>query len=131
MKLKLNNNQSFNTKDTAMKKLTILIALLLVVGFSTNAFAQASVTATASTTATIVTPIGISKTVDMNFGNVATNGTTGTVALTTAGTRTATGGISLPATAGTVSAAPTRPPGRRRDRHLRAGWRRSCANSCE
>ena len=86
-----------------MKKITILIAILLVVGFSTNAFAQA--TATASTTATIVTPIGISKTVNMNFGNVATNGAIGTVVLTPAGTRTSTGGVTLPATAGTVAAA--------------------------
>ena len=85
-----------------MKKLTLLIALLLVV-LSTNAPAQASATATA--TATIVTPIGITKSVDMNFGNVATDGTVGTVALTPAGTRTATGGVTLPATAGTVTAA--------------------------
>jgi len=88
-----------------MKKLTILFAFLLVVGFSTNAFAQANVTATASTTATIVTPLGISKTVDMNFGNVATNGVAGTVVLTPAGTRTSTGGVTLPATAGSPAAA--------------------------
>jgi len=86
-----------------MKKITILIAILLVVGFSTNAFAQA--TATASTTATIVTPIGISKTVDMNFGNVATNGAVGTVVLTPAGTRTLTGGVTLPAASGSPTAA--------------------------
>jgi len=86
-----------------MKKITILVAILLIVGFSTNVFAQA--TTTASTTATIVTPIGISKTVNMNFGNVATNGAIGTVVLTPAGTRTSTGGITLPATAGTVTAA--------------------------
>ncbi len=86
-----------------MKKLILLIALLMVVGLSTNAFAQASATATA--TATIVTPIGISKTVDMNFGNVATNGTVGTVVLTPASSRTSTGGVTLPATAGTVTAA--------------------------
>jgi hypothetical protein len=86
-----------------MKKITILVAILLIVGFSTNVFAQA--TTTASTTATIVTPIGISKTVNMNFGNVATNGAIGTVVLTPAGTRTSTGGVTLPATAGTVTAA--------------------------
>ena len=99
----LSKNQSFNTKDTAMKKLTILIAILLVVGFSTNAFAQQ--TATASTTATIVTPIGITKTVDMVFGNIATNGAVGTVVLTTAGTRTSTGGVTLPAASGSPTAA--------------------------
>ena len=103
LKNKLNLNHSFNTKDTAMKKLTILIAILLVVGFSTNAFAQ--VTATASTTATIVTPIGISNAANMNFGNVAINASAGTVVLTPAGSRSSTGGVTLPATAGTVTAA--------------------------
>ena len=102
MKLKLNNNQSFNTKDTPMKKLTILIAILLVVGFSTNAFAQ---TGTTSTAATIVTPIGISNAANMNFGNVAINASAGTVVLTPAGSRSSTGGVTLPATAGTVTAA--------------------------
>jgi hypothetical protein len=87
-----------------MKKLTLLIAILMVVGFSTSAFAQVSATATA--TATIVTPIAIAKTVDMNFGNVATNGlAVGTVVLTPAGTRTVTGVATLPATTGTVTAA--------------------------
>jgi hypothetical protein len=102
---KLNHIQSFNTKDTKMKKLTILIALLVVVGFSTNAFAQLSASATASTTATIVTPIGISKTVDMNFGNIATTAAVGTVVLTPASGRTVTGGAALPPVIGTVTAA--------------------------
>jgi len=102
MKKKLNKIQSFNTKEIPMKKFTILIAILLVVGFSTNAFAQ---TGTTSTAATIVTPIGITNSVAMNFGNIATNGAVGTVVLTPAGTRTSTGGITLPATAGTVTAA--------------------------
>ena len=68
--------------------------------------ASAQVTATATASSTIVTPIGITKTVDMNFGNVAINSTTeGTVVLAPAGTRTSTGGVTLPATAGTVAAA--------------------------
>ena len=102
---KLNNNQSFKTKDTAMKKLTLLIALLLVVGLSTSAFAQATVSTTAQTSVTIVTPLAIAKTVDLFFGNVATNGTAGTVAMTPAGLRTPTGGITLPATTGSPTAA--------------------------
>jgi hypothetical protein len=99
---KLNNIQSFNTKDTTMKKLTLLIALLLVVGLSTNAFAQASATATA--TATIVAPITISKTIDMNFGNVATNGAIGTVILTPASGRSVTGGATLVGVASVAAA---------------------------
>jgi len=85
-----------------MKNITNYFALLLI-GFPAIAFAQS--TAAASTAVTIVTPIGITKSVDMNFGNVASDGTVGTVALTPAGTRTATGGVTLPATAGTVAAA--------------------------
>ncbi len=84
-----------------MKKLTILIALLLVV-LSINAFAAN--TASASTTATIVAPIAISKTVDMNFGFVITSGAVGTVQLTPAGVRSVTGGATV-TTGGTVSAA--------------------------
>ncbi len=84
-----------------MKKL-IFIPLML---FAVNAalFAQASATATA--TAVIVGPIGISNTANMSFGNVAVGALAGTVVLTPAGGRTPTGGCTLPATAGTVSAA--------------------------
>ena len=67
--------------------------------------ARAQVSATAIATATIVTPIAITKTADMNFGNVAVSTTAGTVVLTPASSRTATGGVTLPATAGTVAAA--------------------------
>jgi len=72
--------------------------------FGTNAYAQSSATATA--TATIVTPITISKTTDMSFGNVAVHATNpGTVVMTPAGVRSATLGVTLPGTSGTVSAA--------------------------
>lgn len=80
-----------------------LFLLLIMAGFTAGAYAQATATATAS--ATVVTPIGITKSVDMNFGNVATNGTAGTVVLAPAGSRTQTGGVTLPATGGTVAAA--------------------------
>jgi len=76
---------------------------LLLVGFSAHAFAQA--TAAASTTVTIVTPIGITKSVDMVFGNIAAAPTPGTVVLGTNGVRTPNGGVTLPASAGTVTAA--------------------------
>jgi len=88
-----------------MKNRTKLIATAVVlIASASSTFAQASATATA--TATIVTPISITKTVDMNFGNVAVQvGTGGTVVMTPAGVRSATGGVTLPATVGTVSAA--------------------------
>jgi hypothetical protein len=85
-----------------MKKITKYFALLLI-GFPANAFAQAI--ATASATVTIVTPIGITKAVDMVFGNIATTPTPGTVVLGTDGVRTPNGGVTLPASTGTVTAA--------------------------
>ncbi len=87
-----------------MKQTAKLFVLALVmISFSAITYAQVSATATAS--ATIVSPIAISKTVDMNFGNVAASGTAGTVVLTPAGGRSTTGGVTLPVTAGTVTAA--------------------------
>jgi len=59
----------------------------------------------ASATATIVTPITLNKVNDLNFGNIAVNSSCGVVNLSPAGTRSATGGISLPTNAGPVSAA--------------------------
>jgi hypothetical protein len=41
----------------------------------------------------------------MNFGNVAVSATAGTVVLTPAGSRSLTGGVTLPTIAGTVAAA--------------------------
>lgn len=87
-----------------MKKVIIPISFcLLGLLFAPSAFAQA--TATANASATIVTPISISKNTDMNFGNIATNGTVGTVVLSPASARTFTGGVTLPAATGTVTAA--------------------------
>ncbi len=84
-----------------MKKLGIL--LIVLVGFGVSSYGQA--TATASSTAKIITPIAISKTTDMNFGNIAINGTTGTVVLSTSNSRTKTGGVTLPVSTGTVTSA--------------------------
>ena len=85
-----------------MKSITNYFALLLI-GFPVTAFAQATVAA--NTTVTIVTPIGITKSVDMVFGNIATTAASGTVVLGTDGTRTPNGGVTLPSAAGTVTAA--------------------------
>ncbi len=78
-----------------MKTLYKLIgSAILLCSFITGANAQS--TATASTTAVLVTPISISKTTDMHFGTVASSGTAGTVVLDYADGRTTTGGASLP-----------------------------------
>jgi hypothetical protein len=79
-----------------MKTIYKLIgSVIILTGFLTTANAQS--TATASTTAILVTPISITKTEDMHFGTVAASGTAGTVVLDYADGRTATGGATLPA----------------------------------
>lgn len=70
--------------------------------FTAVGFSQSS--ATASAAATILTPIAISKTVDMNFGNLASSGTAGTCILATTSVQTATGGVTI-MTGGTPTAA--------------------------
>jgi hypothetical protein len=87
-----------------MKPTIKLFAIALIL-MGTGAKLNAQVSATATSSATVVTPIAIVKASDMNFGNVAVNATSGTVVLVPAGTRTATGGVTLPATAGTITAA--------------------------
>jgi hypothetical protein len=83
-----------------MKKLFAFGILMFM--FTAAAFAQSS--ATASAAATILTPIAISNTVDMNFGNLASSGTAGTCLLATDNSRSATGGVTLMA-GGTITAA--------------------------
>ena len=90
-----------------MKKSTktkMIATAILMTGFISTSFAQATATATA--TATVITPISISKNTDMSFGNIAVQtATAGTVVLAPAGSRTSTSGVTLPATTGTVTAA--------------------------
>ncbi|MBE0675106.1 MAG: DUF4402 domain-containing protein [Bacteroidales bacterium] len=84
---------------------TLLVLAVVTIALSTDAFGQTGASATATAAATIVSPIAISKDVDMSFGNVAVNTNPGTVVLATDGSRTSTGGVTLPATTGTVTAA--------------------------
>jgi hypothetical protein len=85
-----------------MKKITKVFAFLMI-GFSVHTFGQIS--AAARTSVTVVTPIGITKAVDMAFGNIATTTASGEVVLGPDGTRTPNGGVTLPTSAGTVTAA--------------------------
>lgn len=73
----------------------VLGSVFLLSAFTAGVRAQS--TATASTTAVLVTPISIAKTTDMHFGTVAASATAGTVVLDYADGRTTTGGASLPA----------------------------------
>ncbi len=72
-----------------------------------TANAQASATSNAS--ATIISPISISKSADLDFGNLAVDAAGGTVILDPSATASrasaGAGGVTFPATTGTVSAA--------------------------
>jgi hypothetical protein len=100
----LNKLKLFSQKQTYWK--CLVISGIIFFNYSSQlAFAQRSASATASVTATIITPIGINKTTDMNFGNIIAGSSSGTVSLDPAGIRSVTTGITLPAAPGTVTAA--------------------------
>ena len=79
------------------------VIAVIIISFTASSFAQVNATSNAS--ATIVTPIAIANNTEMNFGNVAVSATPGTVVLATDGSRTTSGGVTLPTTTGTVTAA--------------------------
>ena len=84
----------------------LFLVAIAILGFTAVSFGQSvGVTATATATGTIVTPITITNTQDLNFGNVAVSAVGGTVVLAPAGGRTLTGGVTLPVVPGTVTAA--------------------------
>ena len=70
-------------------KNTLFILLLLVTG--SPVFAQASASATVESRATVIDPIQIDKTVDLDFGNIITAYNPGSVILSPDGTRVAFG----------------------------------------
>ena len=86
-----------------MKKSIILLGGMFAMMLSISVNAQtASSTATASASARIVTPLEITKNVDLAFGNIAAGPSTGVVTIATDGSRTGVGGVTLIA-AGNVS----------------------------
>lgn len=88
-----------------MKKL--LAIAIVILGVSSNLFALTPVDATAKASATIIGPITIAKTSDLNFGNLAVNGATAGTAILTATatpTVTTTGGVVVVAGGTTTSA---------------------------
>ena len=95
--------EKMKSKTHSIATVPLILAIFLTT-CSTTAFAQATATATA--TGTVITTIGITKMVDMNFGNAAVQASTGgTVVMTPVGVRSATGGVTLPTNTGTVTAA--------------------------
>jgi hypothetical protein len=89
-----------------MRRLQNLLAITCVMLLAATANAQLSATTSATSTANIVAPITLSKVTDLSFGNIAASGSiAGTVELTPANNRIASGGATLPVVSGTVSAA--------------------------
>ncbi len=78
-------------KSSARVIALLVITVLAALGTYSESNAA---TATANATATVVTPIAISKNLDMLFGKFIA-GTGGSVVLGTAGSRAATGGVTL------------------------------------
>ena len=68
----------------------VLISFLCLL-FTSHAFCQASASATVESRATIIDPIEINKTVDLDFGNVISAYTPGSVILSPDGSRVAYG----------------------------------------
>jgi hypothetical protein len=88
-----------------MKKLSVLFSLVAILTIASFT-AKAQVSATATSSANIIGPISIVKTVDLVFGNVAVSPVLGgTVVLDPAGTRAQTGGVTLPVITGSPTAA--------------------------
>jgi hypothetical protein len=91
-----------------MKTSSKLFALgMILMGFGLNANAQVSATASSPATARIVTPIAITNDVPLHFGNVEASANIGTVVMSPSesNARTRTGGATLPAIAGSPTAA--------------------------
>lgn len=93
-------------KKINMKKFTTIAAIAaIMIASVTVSNAQTDVkSATATATATIITPITITKVNDLNFGNIVSTSTGGTVVLSAAGARTESG-VQLPTATGTITAA--------------------------
>lgn len=88
-----------------MKSVKIASYLLIFILVLISSYSKAQVSASANASVTLIAPIAITKSVDMNFGNVAIGSSPGTVVLAPGGTRSQTGGVTLPVNTGTVTAA--------------------------
>jgi hypothetical protein len=79
-----------------MKMSVFLFASLFLMAISAESVkAQNSATATANATASIIGPLWIAKTADLNFGAIVPSSTAGTVAVGYDNSRTGTGGVTL------------------------------------
>jgi hypothetical protein len=87
-----------------IKLIALFVVIILISGSTNNVSAQ--VTASATGTANVITPIQMSNSGDLNFGNINVNPSSGgTVILTPDNVRSATGGVTLPIAVGTFGSA--------------------------
>lgn len=87
-----------------MKQIKKLMVIAIVMfAFSATTFAQLTASATAS--AVIIAPLSIAKDVDLHFGTAWRGASAGTVVVTPAGVRSATGGVTLSALTPTFTVA--------------------------
>ncbi len=91
-----------------MKRWIFLLTSFFIMGivaFNTSAQSP-SASATAKVTATVVTPIQITKTTDLSFGNIVAGTSRGTVKIETDNSHTLSGDVALPTSSpGTITAA--------------------------
>lgn len=83
----------------------LFICLFFMTITAESVKAQNSATATANAAASIIGPLWIAKTADLNFGAIVPSSTAGTVVVGTDNSRTGTGGVTLISQLGTHSAA--------------------------
>ena len=89
-----------------MKKVTIILTGVILMTIGTLSVNAQNASATAATNATIIQPIAIVKTADLNFGNIVALTSQETVTVSPAGVRSSSNALSLPtATPGTINAA--------------------------
>jgi Mat/Ecp fimbriae major subunit len=87
-----------------MKRLLIVLTLgVLVLAFNGNVFAQ--VTSSNTANATVVASLSVSSTQTLEFGRFSVGATGGTVAISTADVRSATGSVQLITLGSTIRAA--------------------------
>ena len=87
--------------------IVVVIVIIIVNGFVLDTSASGQITSTATASATLVQPINLDKVRDLSFGKIASSETSGTVVLDpiASSTRTASGGVTLPAGTSTVQSA--------------------------
>ena len=91
--------------ERTRKMKTHSITAVLAVAFALAASSQAHAASdNAGAFATVVAPIAIDKTADLNFGEVAANGVAGTVVMSPTGSRSSTDGATLGSAVGASAA---------------------------